>query len=217
MSTKKEADKSTTRVAAADDDNTTTIEANTITTTTSTAASYPGIASLSEQRHSLNRALDEAKDNIKRTIDEARREIPRNTEAINDYQEQTIQATREIADSYLESQRQIIKSFQSTWAPHIENTYQAFWNSWISPRRGAEIYARAVSNIADNIIATTRLANNAMSANMEIFKTFIQREKDDVKELSKIGVNTARIFEQTSKEVTRQQQQQQQHDSSNIT
>ena len=68
---------------------------------------------------------------------------------------------------------------------------------------------RTVSNFADNVIATTRIANNAMFANMESFKTFHQREKEDVKEFSRIGVNTARTFAQTSKDVARE------HDISN--
>jgi len=68
---------------------------------------------------------------------------------------------------------------------------------------------RTVSNFADNVIATTRIANNAMFANMESFKTFLQREKEDVKEFSRIGVNTARTFAQTSKDVARE------HDISN--
>ncbi len=162
-------------------------------------------ASLAEQHHLVDKALDETRDNIRRTTDEARRDIPRNTQALNDYQEQAIQATREITDSYLESQKEIIKSFQSTWVPYVENSYGVFWNNWVSPRRAAEIYTRTVSNFADNVISTTRLANNAMFANMEAFKTFVQREKDDVKEFSRIGVNTAKTFEQTSKDVARQQ------------
>jgi len=68
---------------------------------------------------------------------------------------------------------------------------------------------RTVSNFADNVIATTRIANNAMFANMESFKTFLQREKEDVKEFSRIGVTTARTFAQTSKDVARE------HDISN--
>ena len=190
MSTKREAERSTTTQSEEDK----TKEAKTV---------------LSEQRQSVDRALDETKDNIKRTIEEARREIPRNTQAINDYQEHSLQATREITDSYLESQKEIIKSFQSTWLPYVENAYGAYWNNWASPRRAAEIYVRTVSNFADNVIATTRIANNAMFANMESFKTFLQREKEDVKEFSRIGVNTARTFAQTSKDVARE------HDISN--
>jgi len=155
---------------------------------------------LSEQGHAVDRALDETRNNIRRTVDEAKREIPRNTQAINDYQEHTLQASREIVDSYIESQKQIIQSFQSTWVPYIENTYGTFWNNWVSPRRAAEIYARTISNFADNMMATTRIANNTLFANIDACKTFVQREKEDVKEFSRIAANTARTFENTSRE-----------------
>jgi hypothetical protein len=78
-------------------------------------------------------------------------------------------------------------------------------NNWASPRRAAEIYARTVSTFADNVIATTRISNNAMFANMETFKTFIQREKEDIKEFSRMGVNSAKTFAQTSRDVAREQ------------
>ncbi len=155
---------------------------------------------LSEQNHAVDRALDETRENIRRTVDEASREIPRNTQAINDYQEHSLQASREIADSYLESQKEIIQSFHSTWVPYIENMYDAFWNNWASPRRAAEIYARTVSNVADNVMATSRIANNTMFANIGAYKAFVQREKDDVKEFSRIAANTARTFENNSRE-----------------
>jgi gas vesicle protein len=187
MSTKKESDKATARISAEDD----TIG---VETTTSTASS------LSEQRRSVERAIDETKDNLKKTIDEARREIPRNTEAINDYQEHTLQTTKEITDSYLDSHKEIIKSFQSVWVPYVENIRAVFWDNWGSPQRITEIYTRTVSNCADNTIAATRIANNAIFANMGAFRTFIDREKNDVKELSRIATNTAKTFEQTTRD-----------------
>ena len=152
---------------------------------------------LLEQNHAVDRALDETRDNITKAINEARKEIPHNTQAMNDYQEYTLQASKEIVDSYLESQKQIIQSFQSTWIPYFENTYDAFWNNWASPRRVAEIYARTVSNCADNVMATTRIANNTLFANIDAYKAFVQR---DVKEFSRIAANTARTFENTSRE-----------------
>jgi hypothetical protein len=158
---------------------------------------------LSEQGHAVDRVLDETRNNIRRTVDETKREIPRNTQAINDCQEHTLQASREIVDSYLESQKEIIQSFQSTWVPYIENTYGAFWNNWASPRRAGEIYARTVSNFADNVMATTRIANNTLFANIDAYKAYVQREKDDVKEFSRIAANTARMFESTSREFTK--------------
>jgi len=190
MSTKKESDKTTTKVS----DATTRVE------TTTTTAPYSPTSSLSEQRHSVDRALDETRDNIRRTMDEARKEIPRRTQAFNDYQEHSLQTAREITDKYLESQKEIIKSFQSTWIPYVENAYEVFWNRWVSPQRAAEIYGRTVSNFADNSIATTRIANNAIVANMEAINSFIERKKDDVKEFSRLAINAAKTFEQTSRD-----------------
>jgi hypothetical protein len=40
-------------------------------------------------------------------------------------------------------------------------------------------------------------------ANMEAFKTSIQNARDNAKEFSRIGVNSARTFEQTSRDTTR--------------
>jgi hypothetical protein len=157
-----------------------------------------------QYQHSVNRALDETRDNIRKATDEARKEVPRYTQAVNDYQEQTIQASREIADTYVESQKEIINSIQSAWIPYVENVYGVFWNYWISPRRLTEVYARAVSSVADNTIAVTRLANNTVFANMEAFRTSVQHAKDNAKELSRIGVNAAKTFEQTSRDTTRE-------------
>ncbi|MBV9177350.1 MAG: hypothetical protein JO297_09950, partial [Nitrososphaeraceae archaeon] len=158
----------------------------------------------SQQQHrghqqSINAALNESRDNIRRHIDEARREIPRYTQAANEYQEQTIQASRELADNYIESQKEIINSLQSAWLPQIEAANRLFTTSWVSPRNATEIYANMVSSFADNIIAATRLVNNMMFANMNIFKNLMLQAKHNVKELSRIGVSTAKTFEQTSR------------------
>ena len=75
MSTKKESDKTTTRASGADD-----------TASVETTAYRSPAPSLSEQHHSVERALDETRDNIRRTIEEARRDIPRHTQAISDCQ-----------------------------------------------------------------------------------------------------------------------------------
>jgi len=49
-------------------------------------------------------------------------------------------------------------------------------------------------------MATTRIANNTIFANVNAYKTFVQRGKDDVKEFSRIAANTARTFENTSRD-----------------
>ena len=153
-----------------------------------------------EHQQAVSRALDETKDNIRKSTDEARSQIPRYTQAVSDYQEQTIQAAREIADTFLESQKQIINSLQSAWRPYMENTSTT---NWMSPRSIAELYANVVSSFANNVITATRLTNNMIFGNMEAFKTSIQQAKDNTKELSRIGVNTAKTFEQTSNENAR--------------
>src|ERR1044071_3027089 len=153
-----------------------------------------------EQQQAINKALDETKNNIRRSTDESRKDIPRYTKVVNDYQEQTIKAGREIVDNYVESQRQIINSVQSAWVPLVENAYGVFWNYWVSPRSITEHYSRAVSSFADNAIAATRLANNALFGGMEAFKTSIQTARDNSREISRIGVNSSKTFEQVSRD-----------------
>ena len=174
---------------------------------TSTTTSTSGAASevqhqKEEQQYAVNRSLDETKDNIKKTTDQARKDIPRYTQAVSDYQEQTIQAAREIADNYIESQREIINSVQSAWLPQVEATNRVFISSWISPKHLADNYARVVSSFADNTIAATRVINNAIFANFEVFKTSVQNTRDNVKEWSRVGVNAAKTFEQVSRDNT---------------
>ena len=175
----------------------------TTVTTTSQSPSQSPAQSSEQQQQAVNKALQETKDNIRKTTDEARNQIPRYTQAVNDYQEQTIQATREIADNYLDSQKEIINSFQSAWIPQIENANRVFWSNWFSPRHITETYARIVSSFADNTIAATRLVNNTIFANMDAFKTSMQHAKENAKEFSRIGVNAAKTFEQTTRDADR--------------
>ena len=49
-------------------------------------------------------------------------------------------------------------------------------------------------------MATSRIANNTLFMNTGAYKTFVQREKDDVKEFSRIAADTARTFENNSRE-----------------
>jgi hypothetical protein len=177
-------------------------EAEIRATTTSAANTSPPL-SQEEVRQAITKALDEAKDNTKRAVDQAKREIPRYTQIVNDYQEQTIQAAREMADNYIDTQKEIINSFQkSAWLPYIENTYgMQYWTTtFLSPRKMTEIYANVVSSFADNMVAATRLANNMIFANMETVRTMTQQAKDNAKDLSRIGVNTAKTFEHASRE-----------------
>src|SRR5918994_1759635 len=155
-----------------------------------------------EQQQAVNKALDETKDEIKTATKEAAREIPQYTQRLGDIQEQTIQTTREIADNYIESQKEIISIYQSVWTPFVENANSRFWNYWsISPKGIAETYGTVVSSFADNVIAATRLTNNAVSANMELFSTALQRTKDNSREFSRLEVNAAKVFHEATNDV----------------
>src|SRR5918911_892500 len=180
----------------------TTIPSQSSSSTTTSSTAFDASQAQRDQQHSVNRALDETRDNIRRATDEARKDIPRYTQAANEYQEQTIQTAREIADNFLESQKEIINSFQSAWVPVIERAYSVFWNYWMSPRTITNIYARTVSNIADNTIAAARLVNNTVFSNLDAFKTCVQNTRDNLKEVSRIGVNAAKTFGQTSRHTT---------------
>ena len=148
---------------------------------------------ISRQHEAVIRGIDETKEKIRKAVDESRREIPRNTQAFTDYQEQALRASGELAETYLGAQREIIQRFQEGFFPHLEGAYEA-WNNWASPRRAAEVYSRTVGNIADNVITSARVANNAMFANIDACKSIIQRRTDDLKEISRIPVNVAKTF-----------------------
>ena len=155
-----------------------------------------------EQQQAVNKALDETKDEIKVATREAARDIPQYIQRLGDIQEQTIQTTKEIADNYIESQKEIISIYQSVWTPFIENANSRFWNYWsISPKGVAETYGTVISSFADNVISATRLTNNAVSANMELFSTALQQTKDNSKEFSRLGINAAKVFNEASNEI----------------
>ena len=173
----------------------------TVTSSSTTASTSPS-QQLQEQNHLVSRSLDETKDSIRRSIHESRSQIPRYTHAVSDYQEQTIQAAREIADNFVESQKQIINLFQSVLTPYAENVNEITtnWATLFSPRKVSEVYANIVSNLANNVITVTRVTNNMIFGNMDAFKTSLQQAKDSAKDFPRIGVNTAKTFEQTSRD-----------------
>lgn len=156
-----------------------------------------------KNREIINITLDETKSTVKKTTDEAIKEIPRFTKAVNEYQEESIQATKDIADNFLESQKEVIHSVQSLWVPYVENIQNSYWSYWTSPKRATENYARAVSNITDSTIASTRLANNVLFASMETWKTSIQHARDNAKEFSRLNANVAKTFENVAKDSLR--------------
>jgi hypothetical protein len=155
-----------------------------------------------EGEHAIEDILDETKDNIRVTARTAAKELPQYTRMIGDIQEETVKVMREVLDNYIESQKEIISIYQSIWTPYLENANSRFWNYWwISPKGFAETYGTVVNSFVDSMISATRLSNNAISTNMGLASTVLQQTKDNSKEFSRLGVNTARVLNETSKDI----------------
>jgi hypothetical protein len=152
-------------------------------------------------KESVNRSLDEAKDNIKKSLDESKNQIPRINNIVNSYQEQSLQTAREVSEEYIDSQKEIINSLQSAWAPYSES-FNGLVTRFSSPDAATKAYARFVSNVADNTVSAIRLTNNIIFSNLDSWKTVMQQAKDNSKHLSNMGVNTAKTFEQNSRQLT---------------
>jgi hypothetical protein len=167
---------------------------------TTTSASEFSQNNNNDFKESVNRSLDETKHNINRSIDESKNQIPRYNTIVNSYQEQSLQTAREISEEFIESQKSIINSLQSAWRPFNER-YSSVINTWNSPESAAKAYSRFISNIADNAVSVIRLANNITFSNLDSWKSVLQQARDNSRHLSNLGVNTAKTFEQNSREI----------------
>ena len=156
-------------------------------------------AAAGQQEYAVEEILEDTKDDIRSATKEVAREIPQYTQRLGDIQEQTIQTTREIAYNYIEAQKEIINIYQSVWTPFIKNASILFWNYWsISPKGMAETYGTVISSFTENVIAGTRLTNSTISVNTKLLSTALQQTKDNSKELSRLSINAAKIFSETS-------------------
>jgi vacuolar-type H+-ATPase subunit H len=162
--------------------------------------SFDSISTIEQQQeNAIESLLDETKNNIRNATKEAAKEIPQWTQRLGDIQEQTIKTTREIADDYLESQKQMISIYQSIWTPFLENANSRLWNYYsLSPKGVAETFGSVVSSSTDNVIAATKLVNNAFSTIMVLFSTALQQTKDNTKEFSRLEVNAIKVFDKAS-------------------
>jgi hypothetical protein len=137
-----------------------------------------------QQRQAMIKALDESKDNISQKINEAKAEIPRFIQIAKDFQEIAIESAKEISDAFIESQKQLI-------------AFRSIWNRWTLRPIMTDIYVSMIRITADNAIATTRLTNNIIFANIDAAKALMPQWKDYAKELSRLSDNVAKTFEQT--------------------
>src|SRR5829696_11205 len=180
-----------------------------------------------QHQDAINRSIDETKDNVSRAIEEVRRETPRYSQTVTDFHNETADAMREIADNFLDSQKEVINSMQSAWTPFAERTsssggsgnnnnywmmgmmMQPWWSWWMgmSPRDMVNIYARSISVMTDLVTASTRMATNMMFAGIEASRATTNYAKYSSKEIARVTSNTARIFEQNTRETVSKMQE----------
>jgi hypothetical protein len=149
---------------------------------------------------SVNRSLDETKDNIKKSIDESRNQIPKINSIVNSYQEQSLQTAKEISEDYIDSQKQVVNSLQSAWRPYNE-VYNGLVTNFFTPDAAMRAYTTFVSTVADNTVSAIRLSNNVIFSTLDAWKPALQQTKDVSRHISNMGVNTARTFEQNSRQL----------------
>jgi hypothetical protein len=58
-----------------------------------------------------------------------------------------------------------------------------------------------VSNVADNTVSTIRLSNNIIFSTLDAWKPVLEQTKDLSRHISNMGVNTAKVFEQNSRQM----------------
>ena len=150
-------------------------------------------------QHTLHSSLDTTKENVKKSIDEAKDQIPRYADVVKNYQEQALESTGKMTDDYIEAQKSIINSVFDSSIPYYENV-QRMYNNWLSPRVSTELWARSVSNIAENISAATRINNDIFYGNIDAMGRAFERAKQHTEELSRINVNNAKTIANSATE-----------------
>jgi hypothetical protein len=150
-------------------------------------------------QHTLHRSLDETKENVNKSIDEARTQIPRFTHVVTNYQEQVLQSTGKMVEDYVEAQKSVMNAVFNSANPYYENANRVF-SYWFSPKVTAEIYARLVSNIVENVSASARIGNDILFGNIEALGNDFERAQRHTKEFTRINADTAKAIENTARE-----------------
>ena len=156
-------------------------------------------AAAQEFQSTINRSLDETKKNVRKSIDESRNKIPQYANVVKNYQEQALESTGKMVEEYVEAQKSVIDSVVSSSAAYYENTNRLF-NYWYSPKVPTEIWARAVSNVAENVSAATRINNDILFGNIDAFGNAFERVQRQTEELSRINVNNAKTIANSARD-----------------
>lgn len=150
-------------------------------------------------QESINTSLNETKKNVRKSIDETRSQIPRYTSAVKNYQEQALDSTGKMVEDYVEAEKSVINSVFESTHPYYENV-KRIYDYWFSLRVPAEIWARSVSNIAENVLASARISNDMLFGNINAFGNALERLQQHTEELSRINVNNAKTIANTARE-----------------
>ena len=150
-------------------------------------------------QESVNTSLNQTKENVRKSIDEARTRIPQYTDVVKNYQEQALESTEKMVEDYVEAEKSIINAVFDSAVPYYENV-QRMYNYWLSPRIPTEIWARSVSNIAENISAATKISNDILFGNIDAMGRAFERAKQHTEELSRINVDNAKTMANTARE-----------------
>ena len=167
-----------------------------------------------QQYQATIHSIDETKNNIRQALEELRKETPRYSQAITDFQTQTVDATQELAHNFLDSQKDVINSIQSAWTPVVQRTANnnnimtagatvPFF--FFSPGQIVDVYVRTIGAVTEAYVAYIRMATNMLFAGVEAARATTNYTRQNAKEASRIGSNTARTFAQTTKETVQVQ------------
>jgi len=152
-----------------------------------------------EFQSTINKSLDETKKNVRKSIDESRNQIPQYANVVKNYQEQALESTGKMVEDYVEAQKSVMNAVFNSANPYYENANRVF-SYWFSPRVSAEIYARLVSNIVENVSASARIGNDILFGNIEALGNDFERAQRHTKEFTRINADTAKAIENTARE-----------------
>jgi hypothetical protein len=155
-----------------------------------------------DQQEAINRTFDQTRSNIKKIVNEAQKDVSDYTQQMINLQQRAFETTRDIADNCVESQREVVNSFnQSIWTPYVENVSNrtsAFPGMFSQSR--AEMYGNTLTNIVDNFVNATRVANKGVFSNAELVNASLQQARNNMREFSRIGVNTVKNIHEATNE-----------------
>ena len=66
------------------------------------------------------------------------------------------------------------------------------------PSSRAEVYGNTLTNIVDNFVTASRLANKSVFVSADLINTSFQHARNNMREFSKIGVTAAKNIHQAT-------------------